>query len=135
MKFRKSAKTRSWEKAEIRARELEQEIEAIEKAAAQGLTLKSGDDGLRTIEAAVERYIDDKKQQNCSDATITKVTTLFKKQFLGWTTSKGLTYVIEITLDHLEEFRKTWKDKSPLGRKKKQSSDQANRCQRSRHWM
>lgn len=29
-------------------------------------------------------------------------------------------YLVEITLDNLEEFRKSWKDKSPLSRKKKQ---------------
>jgi integrase/recombinase XerD len=89
--FRQSAKTRSWEKAELKAREVEQELAALKAAAEQGVAApKRDDDGLRTIEAAVDRYIDDKKQQGCSEETIAKVTTLFQKQFLGWTKAKGL---------------------------------------------
>jgi len=118
--LRTSAKTRSWEKAELKARELEQEFAARDAAVRQGFAPTRADEGLMTIDAVVKRYIDDKREQGCSEATITKVTTLFEKQFAEWTRGKGLAYLAEITLDHLEEFRKTWKDKSSLGRKKKQ---------------
>jgi integrase/recombinase XerD len=38
---------------------------------------------------------------------------------VGFLKAKGLVYLTEITLEHLEEFRQTWKD-GPLARKKKQ---------------
>ena len=117
---RESARTRSWEKAELRAREREREQEARELAAAQGRRLDPAEPALRTIAGAVERYLDDKREQNCSEETLTKLETLFRKQFGVWAEKKGRLYLIEVTLDDLEEFRKTWKDKSPLGRKKKQ---------------
>lgn len=73
-----------------------------------------------TIDLAVERYLEDKRQQNCAEDTLTKLETLFRKQFAEWAKKKGLLYLVEFTLDHLEEFRKSSKDKSPLSRKKKQ---------------
>ena len=72
-----------------------------------------------TIDLAVDRYLEDKRQQNCAEETLTKLETLFRKQFAEWAKKKGLLYLVEVTLDHVEEFRMGWKDKSPLSRKKK----------------
>lgn len=119
-KHRESAGTRSWEKAEQNARKKEREYEARELAAKQGQLAKRNDSQPKTIDLAAELYLEDKRQQNCAEETLTKLETLFKKQFAEWARKKGLLYLIEITLDHLEEFRKSWKDKSPLSRKKKQ---------------
>ncbi len=119
-KHRESARTRSWEKAERNARKKEREYEARELATRQGQQVKQNDSQPKTIDIAVELYLEDKRQQNCAEETLTKLETLFKKQFAEWARKKGLLYLIEITLDHLEEFRKSWKDKSPLSRKKKQ---------------
>jgi integrase/recombinase XerD len=73
-----------------------------------------------TVADTVDRYLEDKRQQNCAPDTITKLKTLFEKQFVTWATKKGRLYLVEITLEDLEDFRKSWKDKSPLSRKKKQ---------------
>jgi integrase len=118
-KHRASAETRSWEKAELRAREKEREQVLREKAAAEGRRHVAHEPALMTIAGAVERYLDDKRQQNCAESTLTKLTTVFQKQFVGWTNEKGLLYLPEVALDALEEFRKSWKD-APLSRKKKQ---------------
>ncbi len=117
--IRKTAKTRSWDRAEAYARKLEAQDAVRAKAAEEGRKLVAPS-GPMTIDACVDRYLEDKRQQNLSDATLTKATTLFKKQFCEWAKAKGLLYIVEIALEHLEDFRKTWKDKSPLSRKKKQ---------------
>lgn len=119
-KHRESARTRSWEQAEKNARAREREYEARERAAAEGRQVKSKEPAVTTIDKAVERYLEDKRQQNCAEETLTKLRTLFETQFAAWAKKKGLLYLVEITLEHLEEFRKSWKDKSPLSRKKKQ---------------
>ncbi len=53
------------------------------------------------------------------NSTIDKLTTIFEKQFLGWSTTAGFTHISEITTADLEPFRDTWTD-SPLAKKKKQ---------------
>jgi integrase/recombinase XerD len=119
-KSRQSARTRSWEQAEKNARALEREYEARERAASEGRQPRSNEPKVMTVKDAVDRYLADKHQQNCAEETLTKLATLFQKQLAEWSNKKGLLYLVEITLDHLEEFRKSWKDKSPLSRKKKQ---------------
>ncbi len=116
---RASAGTRSWEKAEGKARGLEHEFEARKLASKQEHTIEISEPSLMTIEVATDRFIEDKRLQNCTDGTIEKLKQVFKRQFCGWTRAKGLLYLVEITLDHLEEFRRSWKD-GPLSRKKKQ---------------
>lgn len=119
-KYRESARTRSWEKAEKAARLKEREYEARELAAKEGRQLNANKSGPKTIENAVALYLEDKRQQNCAEETLTKLETLFRKQLLKWAEDKGLLYLVEVNLERLEEFRKSWKDKSPLSRKKKQ---------------
>jgi integrase/recombinase XerD len=113
-----SAKTRSWERASKKARELEQAAEDRARAAAAGAALPPKAE-LVTAEQAVERYLADKRQQNCQPATLTKLETIFRKQFLSFVGKKGLVYLTELNLANLEEFRAGWKDQ-PLARKKKQ---------------
>jgi hypothetical protein len=72
-----------------------------------------------TVEKAIDLYLDDKQQQNCEPATLYKLEIIFRKQFLNFVRGKGLVYLTEITLEHLEEFRREWKD-GPLAKKKKQ---------------
>ncbi len=76
-----SARTRSWEKAERNARKKEREYEARELATRQGQQVKQNDSQPKTIDIAVELYLEDKRQQNCAEETLTKLETLFKKQF------------------------------------------------------
>jgi site-specific recombinase XerD len=73
-----------------------------------------------TVEDAVDRYLADKASQNCAEETLAELATLFQKQLVEWADKEGVLYLVEITLDHLEEFRKSWKDKYPFSRKKQQ---------------
>lgn len=103
---RKSAKTRSWEKAEEVKRRWE-EAESPRKAEPV------------SIKAAVEAYLADAKARELREATLWKLETIFRKQFLGWTEAKGLRLLKELNLALLREFRGTWKD-GALAKKKKQ---------------
>ena len=113
---RRSAKTRSWEKAEDFKRKLEEEYEAKQ----QGLEEASRPEPtLVTVKDAVARFLNSKRNENLADSTLDKLTTIFEKQFLGWATSYGFVHITEITPADLEDFRDTWTD-GPLAKKKKQ---------------
>jgi len=102
-----SAKTRSWEKAEQKARALLAGNQA------------PSDQERTTILFAIDRFLEDKKQQNLADATLEKNEFLLRKQLAPYAKLHGLVYLNEIALAHLEQFRATWKD-APLARKFKQ---------------
>jgi integrase len=104
--IRKTAKTRSWEKAE----ELKRIWEEAEKPEKIQPT---------TIEAAVDSYLADAKARELRRATIYKLEIIFRKQFLTWTKEKGLRFLKEIDLALLRDFRATWPD-GALAKKKKQ---------------
>jgi hypothetical protein len=104
--IRKTAKTRSWEKAE----ELKRTWEVADSP-------KSAEP--ITIEAAVEAYLKDAKARELREATLYKLEGIFRKQFLGWAKDKGLRFLKEIDLPLLRDFRATWKD-GALAKKKKQ---------------
>ncbi|HEV2133137.1 MAG TPA: tyrosine-type recombinase/integrase [Terracidiphilus sp.] len=72
------------------------------------------------MEVAVEAYLADAKSRGVAAATQNKLTTIFRKQFLGWTRTQGLDFLDEIDLDALLNFRNTWGD-APLAKQKKQS--------------
>jgi integrase len=114
--IRRSAKTRSWEKAEDFKRKLEEEYEAKEK----GLDEASRPEpALVTVKEAVARFLNSKCNENLADSTLDKLTTIFEKQFLAWATSYGFAHITEIKTADLEGFRDTWTD-GPLAKKKKQ---------------
>lgn len=113
-----SAGTRSWDRAQEKARDLEEGAKRRAAAAARA-EMPEPKNELMTAEKAVDEYIEDKRQQNCEPATIKKLEIIFCKQFLNYLSEKGLVYLTEVTLGHLEEFRRQWKD-GPLAKKKKQ---------------
>ena len=104
--IRKSAKTRSWEKADDLKRQWE-EAESAKKAEPV------------SIDAAVEAYLADAAARELREATLSKLETIFRKQFLFWTKEQGLRFLKEIDLPVLRDFRATWKD-AALAKKKKQ---------------
>ncbi len=72
------------------------------------------------MEAAVKAYLADATSRGVAPATLTKLTTIFRKQFLAWTRVEGIEYLDELDLDTLLNFRNTWED-GPLAKQKKQS--------------
>ena len=114
--IRRSAKTRSWEKADDFKRKLEEEYEANQ----QGLEEASQPKPVPvTVKEAVSRFLNSKRNENLADSTLDKLTTIFEKQFLSWATSYRLVHITEIATADLEGFRDTWTD-GPLAKKKKQ---------------
>ncbi|MGB3629533.1 MAG: tyrosine-type recombinase/integrase [Terracidiphilus sp.] len=131
--MRQSAKTPRWEEAEELRRQLsEGQPPASHPAAKTDLDVNasvprregSGSDRPQrprvTVEKAVEAYLADATSRGVAAATHTKLTTIFRKQFLPWTQSQGLAYLDEIDLDALLNFRSTWSD-AALAKQKKQS--------------
>jgi integrase/recombinase XerD len=72
------------------------------------------------IETAVEKYLDDARARHLAEATVTKLTTIFEKQFLAWTKDMGLRYLKELTPARLAAWRSTWKDQALAASKKYQ---------------
>jgi hypothetical protein len=55
------------------------------------------------VKKAVEAYLGDAVNRNTAVATLDKLETIFKKQFLPWTEAQGFEYIGEIELDALAE--------------------------------
>lgn len=71
-----------------------------------------------TIQAAVSAYLSDARSRGLREDTLSKLETIFKKQFLVWCQIEGLTFIDEVDLDALLRFRTTWKDAPPSSQKK-----------------
>jgi len=87
-----SGGTRSWDRAQEKARELEDEAKRRAAAAARAEMAEPKNE-LMTAEEAVEEYLEDKRQQNCEPATVKKLEIIFRKQFLNFLSAKGLVYL------------------------------------------
>lgn len=113
----RSAKTRSWERAEEARRGVERDSEEIEQRKRAGEGPKH--ESIMLLKHAVSRFLAAKKKENLSDSTIAKLTTIFEKQLLTWAAGQNIETLEQIGGEELEAFRATWKD-APLARKKKQ---------------
>jgi integrase/recombinase XerD len=113
---RRSAKTRSWEKADDFRSKLEDEYEAKQKDQEEATRPAPT---VLTIKDGVTRFLKSKRNENLADSTLDKLTTIFEKQFLGWANAARFIQLTEITTADLEDFRDTWMD-GPLAKKKKQ---------------
>lgn len=74
------------------------------------------------IDTAIAKYLDDARARHLAEATISKLTTIFEKQFLAWTKDTGLRYLKELTPERLTDWRSTWKDNALAASKKYQRS-------------
>lgn len=73
-----------------------------------------------TVQAAIKAYLADAHSRGLRENTLSKLETIFSKQFLVWCEIEGLTFIDEVDLDALLRFRTTWKD-APLSGRKKQN--------------
>jgi integrase/recombinase XerD len=109
-RFRVSAKTKSWEQAELFARKYEQsalggedDVKAIK---------------LTTVKEAVGVFLGDAEARGLAMATRQKLRSFFEVQLLGFAEEQGITFLREFNPRNLTEWRQTWKEKE-LARKKK----------------
>jgi len=97
---RKSAKTRSWEKAERRAREME--AEADPTAAEQAKPPRT------TVREAVEMFLNDEEARSLVASSRKKSKTLFERQFQPWCEARKLVHLDQLSPIDLTEFRASW---------------------------
>lgn len=109
-RFRVSAKTKSWEQAELLARKYEQsalggedDVKAIK---------------LTTVREAVGVFLGDAEARGLATATRQKLRSFFEVQLLGFAEERGITFLREFNPRNLTEWRQTWREKE-LARKKK----------------
>ena len=99
-RVRQSAKTRSWEQAERKARLLE---DASDPA-------KPPQPKVTTIADAVDVFMADERGRDLSKETTKQSKTLFEKQLLPWAKHRGLNRLRDLTVAELVNFRATWKN-------------------------
>ncbi len=108
-RFRVSAKTKSWEKAELVARK-------YENSALSGEELKPAK--MPTVKEAVGVFLADAEARGLAPATQQKLRGFFEVQLVGFAEKSGITFLREFNPRNLTEWRQTWKEKE-LARKKK----------------
>jgi integrase/recombinase XerD len=109
-RFRTSAKTKSWEQAELLARK-------YENSALSGEDLKPAK--MPTVKEAVGVFLADAEARGLAPATLQKLRGIFQVQLVGFAEESGITFVREFNPRNLTEWRQTWKKEKELARKKK----------------
>jgi integrase/recombinase XerD len=109
-RFRTSAKTKSWEQAELLARK-------YENSALSGEDLKPAK--MPTVKEAVGIFLADAQARGLAPATLQKLRGIFQVQLLGFAEESGVTFLREFNPRNLTEWRQTWKKEKELARKKK----------------
>jgi integrase len=117
--IRRSAKTRSWAKAQKQVRKLENPDQAETTERPSPIVPKPKPDRERcTISAAVEKFLGDAKSRGLKDSTQGKLKTLCERQLLKWAQKESLVHLDELTTANLTDFRNGWRD-GALSKKKK----------------
>jgi integrase/recombinase XerD len=123
--IRLSARTRSWEKAERKARTLETDVEtARESGSPSSVTITPEpavtiaakvvpDEPVRiTIKQAVKDFLQDEESRRLAKTSTCQSKTLFQGQLLEWARSQSLVFLDQLTTARLRDFRASWKNAS-----------------------
>lgn len=108
---RESARTRSWERAERKARLMEIDADPLKKAALEP-------NWRITIEQAVEDFLRDEGARKLQKTSTCQTKTLLEKQLLAWAGVQSLRFLDELTTARLREFRASWNN-APLTTQRK----------------
>jgi hypothetical protein len=115
--FRFSAKTRSWDKAEMLKREVEDSLDPVKNELRR---LKDAQQASRVAVAdALETYLGDAARRGLKVETLRKMRRINGKQLGSWAKQNGLTYLDELTTTQLTRWRTTW-SLGPLASQKAQ---------------
>jgi integrase len=96
--IRVTAKTRSWEQAEAKARQMEYAADPNKSVVKPAIT----------IDEAVSSFRADEDGRCLEKTTIAQSRSLFEVQLLGWVKERGLTLLTELTTPELTKFRASW---------------------------
>ena len=111
-RYQKTAKTRSWEKAEERRRGLEEKESAIEKG-------EIPDDTKRiTVAHAVAEYMQQSRDVGNTEGTFIRKRFIFERCLLPWAESQALRYLDEITTPVYRKWRSSWQVNSNTRQKR-----------------
>ena len=105
---RESAKTRSWEKAEIKVRAMEDVADPNKPTVKERVT----------IEDAVQHFRDDEKSRHLSKDSQRKSEFFFEKQLKTWAEDHGLVFLDQLRPAALTQFRAHWGNGSATTRRK-----------------
>lgn len=108
--IRRSLKTKSWEKALTKAREIE---------ASEDPTPPPPKEEPITVQEAVKEYLADARARELRDSTLYKLKLIFETQLLDWCKKAKYIYLRDLDLRALQTFRASWSD-GALAKKKKQ---------------
>lgn len=107
--IRRSARTRSWQKAEQKARELERRGEHCWTAGEQAISAREVTKKERiTIKFAVAAYADDERGRKLQPETVHQKRAFLEHHLLRWCAQRDLFHLDEIQLEHLQRFRQRW---------------------------
>jgi integrase len=109
-RFRLSAKTKSWEQAELFARK-------YERSAVEGDDVQKAKQ-LPTVKEAVAAYLADAEARALAPATLQKLRHIFEVQLEGFADEQEILFLRDLSAKRLTEWRASWKDKA-LAKKKK----------------
>jgi integrase/recombinase XerD len=102
--IRKSAKTRSWERAEKLARQMD-EASMNRKL---GIVPEKPKANSIEIKKAVDQFIQSKQKANASTATLESYETILRTQFLAWCTKHGLAWLDQLTAESMMTIDELW---------------------------
>ena len=115
--IRRSARTRSWEKAQKLVLKLEKQEDSPSVSA--NLPIDAQPEPKQTrIADAVETFLKDAASRGLKAASLQKLRNLCQRQLLGWAERESLVFLNELSTSNLTDFRSEWSD-GPLARKKK----------------
>lgn len=95
---RESAKTRSWERAEAKLRQMEEAAHYSNRKADRKVTIKE----------AVEAFLEDEHSRHLCKTTTGQSKTLLEQQLMPWAEQQSLRFLDELTAPFLSKFRATW---------------------------
>jgi integrase/recombinase XerD len=71
-----------------------------------------------TIAEVAEHFLKSKRDDNCADGTIERLRRWIRDEFVGFCELKGLVYLSDVKLIHLDAFRSTWTGQASTRRKR-----------------
>jgi integrase len=106
--IRTSAQTRSWEKAEVKMRAIEDAADPHKPAIKSRVT----------IDDAIQSFRDDERSRHLSKDSQKKSEFFFGKQLKSWTKDQGFVFLDQLTPPALTQFRAGWGNASTTTRRK-----------------